>query len=689
MKRILLICIGIIALPILALALLAWANADKISAALTGAVEKATGRPLTLDAPPRLSFFPKIGVSLGKAAWGNAEEGLSVTILHGEARVALMPLFSGKIAISEILLDSPQVLYDATAQAPAAHSGGAKPSPAARQDSGAHAFSLPQFSLASLEIRNGTLRYKNRNSEVLVQKLELTASDLSNNGRGSIQVRGLAEHKTAGGNTAPALEFSGETALLLSDALFTLEATKIEARLAGQKDRLTLSGTGPVSYTPENGVVSLAGIDAAVARESGPLFTVHAAGTLQSRSLEAELLLRAEGSPKALLEACGVSFTPGSPTALTSLDLSAGLQATPAQVRLSDLKGDVDGASFLGEATLVPPQSGSGAAGGPLRLKARLALGDFNIDPYLPSEGRTKRLSESPVASASSAASAPENKMPVQAGQADRAGQASPAVWPELDIELTANQIIASGIRLDKVRAVLAGSGGRYELRPASFTFYEGPTTLTGEADLAALPPRYAMSLKTDNARLAPLLKDAAGTSGIDGRVSLSTSLKALGPKEAGTDMGAAILRSLNGVGTVEGKELLVKAGIIPSSVTDKLKVDATRKEGFAFSRLAGRYAVTNGQMTLSDVILTGNAINAEAAGNIDLPGGNMDIRTVVKVAGIGVPVNVSGPLAKPAYKVDSGRLLLNTVEGVLKGGKEAGTSGRDAGKALKNLLGF
>ncbi len=171
----------------------------------------------------------------------------------------------------------------------------------------------------------------------------------------------------------------------------------------------------------------------------------------------------------------------------------------------------------------------------------------------------------------------------------------------------------------------------------------------------------------------------------MDGRIGLSANLAARGPAAAGESVDGAVRRSLNGKGNVTGANLSVRAGLIPSGAPAGVRQGGS----FSFSRLNGAFTAVNGLVTLRDVALTGNGIDAAAAGTVSLPAETLDVTGTIRVGGIGVPVRVSGPLRAPSYDVDTRRLLQNTVEGILKGGGDTKEKARQTGNALKNLLGL
>ena len=79
-----------------------------VATTISDAVRTATGAPLTFTDPPRLSLYP-LGVDFGRLTWKQEQpdKSLAVSAAGGHARVALSPLFSGRVVVEEIVLAEP------------------------------------------------------------------------------------------------------------------------------------------------------------------------------------------------------------------------------------------------------------------------------------------------------------------------------------------------------------------------------------------------------------------------------------------------------------------------------------------------------------------------------------------------------------------------------------------------------
>lgn len=675
MKRILLWVLAGILLVFGALALLVSLNSDKIGAAISDMTEKATGRPLTLASGPRLSFFPKLGLTVGQASWGNANDAVSATLEDATVTVALFPLLSGRVEIDEIRLGAPHVTLNLDAPqetlAPPSSSAPDKPESPQKED-----VRLPDISLTRLEIDRGRLAIREGTTRTELDDLALTVTEVGLNRNGNLAVRGSFLQRTDGDPAPEAsdarIRFSLASNFLLDVSSLRLGDLKADLETRGHNLALSLDDTGSIVFSLAPETLDIKDLALSIRQGATSLLAGRLSAAIRPGIPSGEASFRLEGSPRAALAACGIRLETRDPAALAACLLNGEIAFSGTELRVANLDARLDDTPLRGEATLAAPR------GGPMSLTARLDVGQLNADRYLPPEN---------TAAAPDRASA--TNAPPAAGTGAPGAAGSPAAaripWPRLDVRLAVQRLTAAGVSLDNLLVTLTGSAGAYSLRPCTFLLYEGKAALNAEARLASTPPRYGLNLNVEGVNLGKLLKDVAGTANVDGRVSLAANLAANGPATAGESVDTAVRRSLNGKGNVTGANLSVRAGLIPSGAPAGVR----QGDSFRFSRLNGAFTAVNGLVTLRDLALTGNGIDAAASGTVSLPAETLDVAGTIRVGGIGVPVRVSGSLRAPSYAVDARRLLQNTVEGVLKGGGDTKDKARQTGKALRNLLGL
>lgn len=139
-------------------------------------VKEATGRDLRLDGPMRLTFLPRIELSLFDVGFSNPPGqggGEMVTLKELELVLQVWPLLSGEVMVDRVELESPVVMLevdaagrpnwlfgDADAAAPAPAEGGEDP--------------LVQMDFSDVRLEHGTIRYADRRTGFTTQADEVS-----------------------------------------------------------------------------------------------------------------------------------------------------------------------------------------------------------------------------------------------------------------------------------------------------------------------------------------------------------------------------------------------------------------------------------------------------------------------------------------------------------------------------------
>ena len=254
-----------------------------------------------------------------------------------------------------------------------------------------------------------------------------------------------------------------------------------------------------------------------------------------------------------------------------------------------------------------------------------------------------------------------------------------------------ADALTMSRARLQKVAITVALANGTLTIGPHSASLYGG--TLVGALSVTADSNRILVKETLENVAVGTLMRDIARQDRFDGRGSVDLDLRTLGTTSL------AIKRALNGSvkvslrdAAIKGVNLAervrnVKATLLrrketydPSTKTDfsTMRVNFTIKNGVAFSddlnalspflRLGGVGNIDFGRNTIAYVA------NAKVVATSRGQGG----REAVDVAGVSIPIQVSGPLDKPEWHIDYSGLARGVAAGAgtlaKKGAEGAGT---------------
>jgi uncharacterized protein involved in outer membrane biogenesis len=154
---------GLVALVLIAVAIaVATVDVDSFAEPLAARVSAATGRPFKIGGPLSLhvSLEPTLradNVTLGNAPWGQGPD--MMTIGRLEAQVALLPLLHRRFEIVRVTLVDPVITLE-TDKTGRGNWAFGEPGTSATPPAGAASAAAPALGVGEVEIRNGTLNYR-------------------------------------------------------------------------------------------------------------------------------------------------------------------------------------------------------------------------------------------------------------------------------------------------------------------------------------------------------------------------------------------------------------------------------------------------------------------------------------------------------------------------------------------------
>ncbi len=254
--------------------------------------------------------------------------------------------------------------------------------------------------------------------------------------------------------------------------------------------------------------------------------------------------------------------------------------------------------------------------------------------------------------------------------------------------QLQIGALQVQGLKLANLKTALNVAGGKAEIGPHSAGLYEG--SLAGTLSLDGNANRVALKETLSNIAVGPLLRDFAEQDRLEGRGNVSLDVTAAGKsvnamKSALAGSAKVHLRD----GAIKGVnvgELLRKVRSLGGSSEGQ----ADAKEKTDFSELSASFAIKNGVAHNDDLEIKAPLFRIGGGGDIDI--GKSTISYVVKatvvattqgqggkeleqLAGLTVPVRLSGPLDGMKYQVDyraaAGDLAKSRVGGKVKEGVE------------------
>ena len=305
-----------------------------------------------------------------------------------------------------------------------------------------------------------------------------------------------------------------------------------------------------------------------------------------------------------------------------------------------------------------------------------LNIDQINLDRYLASSEKKK-----PAAAEKKAESKKGQDAPV-----DLSGLKGLNAKGQLQI----GALQVQGLKLANLKTGLNVAGGKAEVGPHSASLYEG--SLAGSLTLDGNANRVALKETLTNIAVGPLLRDFAEQDRVEGRGNVSldvaTAGKSVNAMKSALAGSAKVQLRDGAIKGVNVGELLRKARSALGGGGGEGQADA--KEKTDFSELSASFVIKNGVAHNEDLDVKAPLFRVGGAGDIDIGKSTIDYvakATVVataqgqggkdleQLAGLTVPVRLSGPLDGMKYKVDyravAGDLAKSRVGGQVKEGVE------------------
>lgn len=284
-----------------------------------------------------------------------------------------------------------------------------------------------------------------------------------------------------------------------------------------------------------------------------------------------------------------------------------------------------------------------------------LDIDKINLDRYLAS---SEKKPEAP---------APKKEEPAKpAKEADAPVDLSGLKGLNAKGRLQVGALQVQGLKLANLKTEVHAADGRAQVGPHSANLYEG--ALAGAATLDGNANRVALKETLTNIAVGPLLRDVAQQDRLEGRGNVTLDVTAAGKtvnamKSALAGTAKLALRD-GAIKGVDVGELLRKA----RSALGKQSEAADSKQKTDFSELTASFTIKNGVAHNEDLDVKAPLFRIGGAGDIDV--GKSAINYVAKasvvattkgqggreidqLAGLTIPVRLTGPLDAMKYEVD------------------------------------
>ncbi len=740
---------GLILLLIVVVAIVAATfDPNEYKPQIVNLVKERTGRTLTMDGRIGLAFFPKIGAEVERVALSEPNSTKTFAKVE-EARVALalLPLLSKEVIVDRVTLSGLAVdlvrYKDGRTNFDDLTGGGAKPEKPAPKPAETPAGPPLALDVGGIELRNAAIGWRDERdgTDVRLSNVRLRTGRIASGVPGKLELVA----KIDGAQPKMNLQVDLETGYRLNFATQAVALSGLELKAAG--DAPGLAGVDArlkgemIDFDPTAKRVNLAGIELAAKSNDGldAKFSVPrlqlAPDKAESKAITGEVkLAKPQQSIDAKLALSALEAKgPEIRFSRLDVDLDAkqatlaiqGKVGTPVllnldaqTVQLPGIAGDLtlSGPDVPGKTLKAAVQGGARADWGKRNANAELALkvdesniqaklavanwaqpaiqfdviaDRLNVDRYFPPQ---KQVAAAPGAG-KGAGGAPAAEQPIDLS-------ALKSLNATGNVRIGALQV--QNIKAEQVNAAIKAAGGRLDVSPMSARLYDG--TLAGSATVNANGNTFAVKQNLSGVSVGPLLRDAANQDILEGRGNVVLDVTTTG---ATVD---ALKNALGGTARLALKDGAIKGVDIPGAIRtaqamlgSKRALEQQAKGGKQtdFSELAASFVIKNGVAHNDDLQGKSPLLRLGGVGDIDIGAGAMDYtakasivatstgqggKDLARVAGVTVPVHITGPFESLKYTVDVGALAAGAAQDALTrelerrlGGGKAGTGGAQA----------
>jgi AsmA protein len=620
-------------------------DAARIKQEAAQAVLAKTGRTLTIDGDLALSFWPSLGVKVDKVTLSehNSKDRFAA---FDSAHVALrlLPLLSKQVVAEKIELDGLNLVLirDKDGHLNIDDLLGGK------KDNGATT-PPPEFDIAGLAINNAQIEWRDefgknaKGSNLKIADLDLSTGHATGNKAG-LRVESL---KLATQGKLDADNF--DLALDVPDFARKGEqliAAKVElnANLKGASRSATVN----LAVSDINGTLQALNIGGLALDLDARLGDKSLKGNLKS-----PLKLDLETSTIELADLSGVLALdmPGLPSHPLKLPIKARIKSEYSKPAVSgNLTTQFDETHLDARFNVIGGSSPNSAP----NIGIELDIDKLNIDKYLPPTTAKQEKSG-------------DDRIDLSALKAINANGS-----------LHIGELQVKSVKARNLRITFKAAGGKVDIAPHSADLYGG--RVNGAVSINAATNRIALKESLNGINVQPLLKDLTDKDMIEGHGDVALDVATQGAtvaamKKALSGNARAVLRD----GAIKGINIAqslrnAKARLGGGDVSQQ--ANATDKTDF--SELSASFNIASGVAHNDDLAAKSPFLRLGGTGDIDIGNSRLDYlfkaalvstsagqggKEVDSLKGVTVPVRVTGPFEKPAFKLELANLVSDSAK--------------------------
>jgi AsmA protein len=257
----------------------------------------------------------------------------------------------------------------------------------------------------------------------------------------------------------------------------------------------------------------------------------------------------------------------------------------------------------------------------------------------------------------------------------------------DLDGRVRIGELVAAKVTVSNVQIDVKARNGKVNIDPLLADLYQG--RMRGAIGIDANSNRFSVRQSLSGVLVGPLLKDALAQDLLEGRGDIALDLTATG----GTV--SMLMRSLSGGAKLRLQDGAIKGINLAQSLRNAKDALSLQKDSETaaspdqktdFSELTASFTIKNGKAHNEDLSVKSPFLRLSGAGDVDMVQGGLDYlakatvvassagqggKELADLAGLTVPVRISGPLTAPKFKLELSSAFAGATKLQLKQKKE------------------
>jgi len=257
----------------------------------------------------------------------------------------------------------------------------------------------------------------------------------------------------------------------------------------------------------------------------------------------------------------------------------------------------------------------------------------------------------------------------------------------DLNLKLAVKSIKAAGLHTENLQLVLTNKAGLVQIQNASADLYDGKVLAKATLDARKTPVSYSFKKELSGLALRPMLMDGADIDVLSGTAKLTIEGKghSLLPEQIKKNLLATGSFEVTD-GSLYGVNIAQMIRNAKATLKNEAQTGDAPEQKTDFSSLTGSFNLTDGVLTNPDLKMAAPLLRLAGKGSANLLNEELDYQLSTALvntskgqggkekddlAGVEIPLKISGTMQKPKYSLDTKALLEGQLKEKVESGKE------------------